>query len=185
MNVPDRDRVRLSGQAIALRPTEPGDADAAFTIQSHWEVARMLAGARFPPDRAELAGWFHDHPREWRDGEAFRFAIDRAGELVGIADIEAIRGESGSLGYWLAPNVWGLGLATEAARLLVDFGFYQIGLAELRAGHAADNHASGRVLRKLGFALVATTRLMSRSRGEEIDQCRYLLRREPAKNTIN
>jgi RimJ/RimL family protein N-acetyltransferase len=138
----------------------------------------MLAGSRFPPDRAELGGWFDDHPREWRDGEAFRFAIEREGELVGIADIEAIRGESGSLGYWLSPRVWGLSIATEAARLLVDFGFGELGLAELRAGHAAGNHASGRVLQKLDFELVTTARLVSRSRGEEIDQCRYLLRRE-------
>ncbi len=177
MNVPDRDRVRLSGREIVLRPTELDDAAAAFAIQSDWEVTRMLAGARFPPDRAEIERWFRDHPREWRDGEAFRFAIVHASELIGIADIEAIRGDSGSLGYWLSPRVWGLGIATEAAGLLVDFGFGELGLAELRAGHAADNPASGRVLQKLGFVQVATTRLTSRSRGEEIDHHRYLLRR--------
>jgi hypothetical protein len=40
-------------------------SDRAFEIQSDWDVARMLAMAAFPPNRAEIVRWFAEHSQEW------------------------------------------------------------------------------------------------------------------------
>jgi RimJ/RimL family protein N-acetyltransferase len=136
----------------------------------------MIAAAAFPPNVPEMKRWFAGHESEWISGTAYRFAIELDSRFVGMADIDGIRDGSGSLGYWLDPAVWGMGIATEAAHAVALLGFDALGLMSLRAGHAGDNFASGRVLVKLGFEYVGSVRLHSRSRGMEIDHCRYVLR---------
>jgi len=55
------------------------------------------------------------------------------------------------LAYYLARPYWGQGLATEASRAFVDYGFRDLDLSRIEAGVNANNVASIRVLQKLGF----------------------------------
>ena len=55
------------------------------------------------------------------------------------------------IGYVLEKKHWGKGLATELARVLVDYGFNQIGLKEICACVDFENIASQNVLLKAGF----------------------------------
>jgi ribosomal-protein-alanine N-acetyltransferase len=166
---------KLKTDHLVLRPTSGSDAGRAFEIQSNWEVTRMLRRASFPPDREGLINWFADHPREWAAAEAYRFGVELRGRLIGIVDIDEISQREGELGYWFDQASWGQGYASEAAKAVVQFGIYDVGLQCLRAGHAADNRASGNVLLKLGFRRCDVVQRMSRSRGEEIIQRRYIL----------
>jgi RimJ/RimL family protein N-acetyltransferase len=160
-----------------LRPTVPTDIDRAFAIRSNWEVARNLSRASFPPDRRVMEDWFGTHASEWQAGTAYRFAICRNGEVIGIIDIGEIDGATGELGYWLDEAAWGQGYGTEAARAVIDFAFGPADLRTVIAGHAADNHASGAILRRLGFQPTGQREVASRSRGETILQLRYRLDR--------
>jgi [ribosomal protein S5]-alanine N-acetyltransferase len=160
---------------LVSRPARGSDADRAFEIQTDWEVTRMLRMASFPPDRQEIGRWFADHQREWLAGEAYRFAVELEGRMVGIVDVDGIAEREGSLGYWLERAAWGRGYAFEAAQAVTRFAFEEVGLAQLRAGHAHDNPASGRVLAKLGFSPLDAVRRFSRPRGENIVQRRYVL----------
>lgn len=168
---------RITTDRLLLRPTRGSDADRAFDIQTDWNVTRMLRMASFPPDRDEIGNWFANHQQEWVAGEAYRFAVERHGTLIGIVDVDGIAQGEGSLGYWFAQTSWGQGYALEASQAVVRFAFGVAGLSQLRAGHAADNPASGRVLIKLGFRPLDTVQVRSRSRGEDIVQCRYVLPR--------
>ncbi len=60
-------------------------------------------------------------------------------------------GETHQLGYWLTPDAWGRGLATEAGEAVIAMARHALGLRRLGAFHFVDNPASGRVLTKLGF----------------------------------
>ena len=169
----------LTTARLLLRPTDALDAGRAFDIQSDWSVTRMLRTARFPPDRLEIQRWFADHPREWHQGEAYRFSVEREGKLIGLVDIDEINAAWGDLGYWFAATAWGQGYASEAAQAVVRFAFEKVGLLGLRSGHAGDNAASRNILLKLGFCEVDTVRVKSRSREENIIQYRYALHRPP------
>lgn len=160
---------------LVLRPTRGADADRAFVIQSDWEVTRMLRMASFPPDRCEIRRWFADHAREWRAGQAYHFAVELEGRMIGVADIDEIREQDGSLGYWFDRSEWGQGYAHEAACAVVRFAREDAGLLKLTAGHAYDNPASGRILSKLGFRPFDVVPRLSRARGETIMQHRYVL----------
>ena len=64
--------------------------------------------------------------------------------LDGTAEIE--------LFYGLTEEFWGRGLATEAARAMLRFGFETVTLASVCAVTHPENIASQRILDKLGFA---------------------------------
>jgi RimJ/RimL family protein N-acetyltransferase len=55
------------------------------------------------------------------------------------------------IGWRLARNGWGRGIATEAAQAALAFGFDRLGLDEIVAYAAAANEASQNVMRKLGM----------------------------------
>lgn len=166
---------RLSRQPIAtsrllLRPSQRQDAARAFEIQSDWQVTRMLRMATFPPDRGAIEDWFAGHEAEWRQGTAYRFAVERSGRMIGLVDIDEIAGQEGELGYWFEQVSWGQGFAFEAATALIAFAFNEAGLSRLQTGHATDNIASGKVLARLGFTPLGTVAKASLSRCETVMQ---------------
>jgi [ribosomal protein S5]-alanine N-acetyltransferase len=55
------------------------------------------------------------------------------------------------LGFHLVKRCWGQGFATEAAQGALDYGWRELRLAKVYAGHHPDNRASQRILEKLGF----------------------------------
>jgi RimJ/RimL family protein N-acetyltransferase len=55
------------------------------------------------------------------------------------------------LGYWLGVPFWGLGYATEAARLVISYGFVRLQLHRIQARCFPRNRASARVLEKAGM----------------------------------
>ena len=63
-----------------------------------------------------------------------------------------------ALGYELAPQHWGHGYATEAARAMVDFGFETLGLHRIWGECVPENAASRRVMEKLGMKREARMR---------------------------
>lgn len=169
----------LTTPRLLLRPSDGGDAARAFEIRSDPAVSRMLSLARFPPDRGETADWFADHPREWAEGLAFRFAIERHDRMIGLIDLDdvSVDGREAEIGVWLEQACWGRGYAGEAARAVVDWAFGPLGLTRIRAGHAQDNAGSARMVQTFGFRHVGDVVAPSRSRGEDVLQRRYVLHR--------
>ncbi len=135
------------------RPVER-DAEAIIAIAGDWEIARRLARMPHPYTRHDLR-FFLDHvvPNEptwailWRE----------TGRLIGIMGLAPdADARSAELGYYIARDFWGRGVATEAARAIIELAFESFGYVKLTSAYHADNPASGRVLAKLGFAIVGT-----------------------------
>lgn len=103
-----------------------------------------------------------DFPRTWleryehgrRDGTSEAFAIvDDGGGFLGCAmafGIDAEEGQ-GELGYVVAPAARRRGVATEALRLLTDWGFTDRGLMRLELLISVENAPSKRVAAKCGY----------------------------------
>jgi len=74
-------------------------------------------------------------------------------EVIGICSLQQWSELSGKarLGYLISPSFWNLGLATEAAGLVLCYGIDVLGLNEVEARCGVDNPASERVLQKLGL----------------------------------
>ena len=160
---------------LLLRRSGSADFAPAFAIRQNWHVGRNLSSNGFPPEAAVMAAWFGTHGAEWDSGSAYRFAILRDSQMIGLIDISDVHDGVGELGYWLDEACWGQGYGLEAGRAVTQFAFEAAGLASMIAGYAADNVVSGRLLARLGFVDIGETVIFSKPRGAEIVQRRLRL----------
>ena len=79
--------------------------------------------------------------------------LPETGQLIGNCGLrlEHPGSHEGNIGYELAPQHWGQGYATEAARSMLALGFREFGLHRIWAGCVAENTGSAHVLEKLGM----------------------------------
>ncbi len=83
---------------------------------------------------------------------SYNLLVEDAEGFSGWAGIDRIDGtDSAQLGWYLRSNRWGRGYATEATRLLLDFGFSTLRRATMWATADPENLASIRVLEKSGL----------------------------------
>ena len=71
----------------------------------------------------------------------------------GLTPMDIEGREEIEVGYMLAKEYWGQGLATEAARAILQYGFEQEGLSRLICVINPGNQASSRVAEKIGMTL--------------------------------
>jgi RimJ/RimL family protein N-acetyltransferase len=145
----------LETPRLQLRPPVDQDAAAIRCIAGDWEVARRLARVPHPYTDADVRFFFnHVVPNE----PTWTIVWRQTGQLIGVMGLAPTPdGRSAELGYYIARDYWGRGLATEAAQAITRVGFESFGYLKLTAGYHADNPASGRVLAKLGFTVVGTS----------------------------
>jgi RimJ/RimL family protein N-acetyltransferase len=159
---------------LTLRPGWPEDAPALLAAIAHERVARMTGRVPWPyalvDAEAHLA-----RPADPRFPISLVF--ERRGaeppRLVGSVGLSDADGEA-ELGYWLTPDVWGRGYATEAAAAMLGHA-RALGRTRVQAGHFTDNPASGKVLVKLGFQRTGERLFPSLARGGEAPALRYAL----------
>lgn len=146
-------RDRIETKRLILRPFEVSDAEAAFGWLGNPEVMRFTptgADKSIAETKVRLAGYV-DHQKA--HGFSKWLIYDR--------DSEVAMGDSGllvlddygwvDLGFRFAQPYWGKGFATEAASAWVHAAFNEFRLTRLGAFVHPNNHASIRILEKLGF----------------------------------
>jgi [ribosomal protein S5]-alanine N-acetyltransferase len=82
-----------------------------------------------------------------------------SGVLVGNCGFPTIsfKNHCGEVNYYVAPRHRGQGLAAEALKALLEFGFRDIGLARIEARCDPDNFSSERVMQKAGMKFEGVT----------------------------
>lgn len=162
-------------QRLTLRPGWPEDAPALARAIGHESVVTKLARAPWPY-REEDARDFLALPASPRGARLLIWAHDAAGEprLVGGIALEP-DGDAAEFGYWLTPDAWGRGYATEAGRAVIAVARHSLPLRRLTAGWFVDNPASGRVLAKLGFRSIGRRWTHSLGRGHPVESVKVEL----------
>ena len=103
------------------------------------------------------------------------------GQLIGLIGLDSLdaRHESAELGFLVDERYWGHGYASEAAAVVLLFGFESLKLNRVYARHLVSNTASARVLRKVGMKREGLLREFARKdNGFEDAVIRAILRRE-------
>jgi RimJ/RimL family protein N-acetyltransferase len=161
----------LATERLVLRPMDARDRARLVQFANNWRVAKNLSRFPYPYTEAAADEWLSKQDELWAGGKAKPLAIALAGELIGGIGVEvrADRDDGAwELGYWLGEPYWNRGYATEAATALRDHAFEALALDDLVAGHYVDNHASGRVLTKLGFRYTSEVMRYSLARGADV-----------------
>jgi RimJ/RimL family protein N-acetyltransferase len=145
----------LETDRLILREVRTSDIDAFQRYMLHEDYWRH--DPREPPTHesvAALVGRFTRSLPQKPRIDYFLAAVDKhSDEFVGEASLR-LRGNSlrqGAMGYGVTSSRVGQGFATEIGRGLLRLGFETLGLHRVDAQSRAENHASRRVMSKVGM----------------------------------
>lgn len=114
-----------------------------------WEATNPSSPNSFDV-RSQLRGLI----RQLDDESGIPFVIEVQGQIQGqlnVANIMYGSVSSAVLGYWIAPEVAGVGVMPTSVALVTDYLMDQIGLHRVEINIRPENQASLRVIQKLGF----------------------------------
>lgn len=146
----------LKTDRLIIRNWLPRDADLFFRINSDPQV---MAFFPFRRDRAATDEMLEQVRRKIdRKGYGFMAVENRkSGACIGFVglqeiDVEpALPAETIEIGWRLAPEFWGKGYASEAAREVLRFGFQDLQKNEIVSFAVWNNDRSTAVMRRLGM----------------------------------
>jgi RimJ/RimL family protein N-acetyltransferase len=138
---------------LVLRPKRPDDIDAIIAACQDPEIPRWTF-VPSPYTRADAEAFMARSAEEEAAGKAVDLlAVDPHDGLLGsfsLMELDLERGY-GEIGYWVAAEARGRGIATRAVRLLADWGREQLALTKIDVLPHKDNAPSRRVAEKAGF----------------------------------
>ena len=147
----------LETNRLILRQQVIEDLDALWALYCNPQITKYIPDAphSYEEAREELEWHMNGHPKYPELGlwatihkESGKF-IGRCGLLPWTIDGR----REVEVAYTIAQEYWGQGLATEAARGILDYGFEQLNLTRLICLIDPENSASQRVAEKIGMAL--------------------------------
>ncbi len=151
----DADRLpTLTTDRLRIRWLEASDVPSLFEIFSDADVTRYWSSPRLVDESGardlldEIHGLFRAHTLyQWG------IALGSEGRVIGTCTLAAIdkRNRRAELGFALQRTQWKNGYVTEALRKLLDFAFDELRLHRIEADVDPRNHASIRVVERLGF----------------------------------
>ena len=122
------DAESLIGPRVSLRPFSLEDVPAVLAYASDPEVTRHLEWDAYDDPKTAMAFIRSTHAGTAWIARAIVLRTDE--RVIGGADLRVVstRDRRAELGYGLARSHWGQGYATEAAGLLLRFGFERLGM---------------------------------------------------------
>src|SRR6185503_18927799 len=153
--MPQPGKLILETDQLVLRHQVIQDLDALWALYCDPEITKYIPDAprSFEEAREELEWHMNGHPKYPELGlwatihkETGKF-IGRCGLLPWTIDGQ----QEVEVAYTIAREYWGQGLATEAARAILDYGFEHLNLSRLVSVIDSENVASQKVAEKIGM----------------------------------
>lgn len=140
---------------LALKPCSPNDSADFIALERDPEVMHFLNGGEVIDQISSdpTASFLMPRGTEPYVWTARSIATD---SFVGWFCLWPEHENTAELGYRLARYAWGKGFASQGARALIDYGFNECRYTKIFASTLTSNHASRRVLEKVGMSCTKT-----------------------------
>ena len=145
----------LTTERLLLRPFRLSDIDDVLKYGGDPEWAEFYpcpydrGAAEHMVAQAVLMSW----------AKGAKFAIVLSDRVIGVVNLDvASEDQTAELGYDVARDMWGRGIAPEATAAVCDWGFREYGIAKIYAAGDVRNTRSLRVMEKLGMTCEGTLR---------------------------
>ena len=150
-------------ERLIIRHFIPQDANDVYECCNDYEMVKTTLGLPWPYTKEMAECWIGKQPQREESGSSYEFAIclkENPNKVVGCVSLMDINpnAKRAEMGYWVGKKYWKKGIATEAAKGMLDFGFNKLGLHSIIARYFDINPASGRVMEKCGMTYVGTIR---------------------------
>jgi RimJ/RimL family protein N-acetyltransferase len=152
------DSAILTTERLLLRRWREEDLAPFRRINADPRVMEFMPGVLTLEESDALVERFERHFDEHGFG-LMAAELRESGEFVGfvglsLPEFDAPFMPAVEIGWRLAAEYWGRGLATEAAREVLRYGFEEVGLESVVSFTVAGNVRSRRVMEKIGMGLV-------------------------------
>jgi RimJ/RimL family protein N-acetyltransferase len=161
--------VRLEDDAILLREFTEEDVPAIVAACQDPEIARWTR-VPSPYTEADAREFLKDPP-----DRAFAVVDRSSGELLGAIGARPEEDARVEIGYWVAREARGRGVATRALRLIAAWAVEEIGAGRVQLYTDPANEASQRVAEKAGFRREGMLRSWTEIKGSRRDVVMYSL----------
>lgn len=171
----------LTSERLLLRGMTLADAQDVQRLAGDRGIAATTALIPHPYPDGAAEQWIATHQPEFAAGKNATWAITlpQHPSLIGAVGLifnqECDRAE---IGYWIGAEYWSNGYMTEAAAVVLRYGFLQRNLKRIFAHHFHTNPASGKVMEKLGMKREGVLRSHYKKWGEYVDCVYYGILRE-------
>ena len=143
---------RLETKRVVLLPWDSEDWAAFRPIATNPQVMRYVSEGGRPWTDAQIMEFVErqrNHHRE-RDFCLWKIVLRGSQRVTGFCGLQPLSGTSEiEIGWWLSPDLWGQGIATEAANRALADGFGRCGLGRIVSIAQKENRASTRVMEKI------------------------------------
>ena len=180
-----RSSIFIDGPRITLRPLKDSDFEAWREVRNAnrewlepWEPLPDSGTPDATSDksafRSRCAAWDRQRQFDAAYGNGIFYQDTLIGE-VSLGSVQRGPFQSAYVGYWIAEQHAGKGLAPEAVALTLRFGFDTLRLHRIEAAIVPRNAASRRVAEKLGLRNEGTSMELLQIRGIYEDHVRYAM----------
>ena len=160
----------LETERLLIRPLVRDDAPMIEKYASDRRVAEMTLSIAHPYPEGTAVSWVEETLATPSPGGPFALTLKLGGEFIGVMELMLCDDKHrAEVGFWIAPLFWGHGLCTEALKEVIDYGFRELKLLRIFAGHFSENPASGRVQIKAGMKAEGVQRMGAIRFGEPKD----------------
>ena len=160
----------IETRRLLLRAPGAQDVTRIAALANDHDIARMTCRMPHPFTRRDAERFVVDvSAQDPKKGRTFLIEHERLGP-VGVVGVFEGEEPWPEVGYWVARDFWGRGIATEALQGALGWAKTRWRRRALMSGHFTDNPASGRVLEKAGFLYTGERRpRFSLARGEPVE----------------
>lgn len=145
---------QLETPRLILRRLRSSDDRDMYDYAKRTDVTRYLLWSPHP-DLSYTRDYLHYLSTRYAAGNFYDWGIvcKQSGRMIGTCGFTNIdaQHDAAEIGYVLHPDYWGQGLAAEAARAVLSFGFDRLLLHRIEARFIEGNTASLRVMEKVGM----------------------------------
>lgn len=145
----------IETQRLIIRPYTLKDTDAAWHVLSHPLIYPTTYAIPKNYPRERVIWWIQYVDANIKNGSSYEFGIfdKQTGEYIGNCGIINILAphKSGMITYFIDPEKWRNGYATESSFAMLSFAFDILQLNRVGGSCMAINPASAAVMRKIGM----------------------------------
>lgn len=160
----------INTDRLRLRCLNESDAHMVARLVSDWEVAKQTISIAHPYTLDDAHTFIQDGEADWKKGTQYVLCVERRADhcLIGTVSVQIYRKwgrRYGEIGYWAGRDFWGEGYTGEAVEAFLVFCRSTLGLSRITARVFAENEASLRLLKRVGFRKVARRNALLPHRG--------------------
>jgi ribosomal-protein-serine acetyltransferase len=169
------------GDEVIARQWEVADAGAAYAVidANRDHLTPWMPWVPHTTSDYDIASFMRESEIRFRDGRGIDFGLFEQGRVIGGfgATIGVVTYDEADIGYWLAADAEGRGLATECSRHLIGWLFDERDMYRITIRARTDNTRSRAIAERLGFTLEGILREALLVQEEHHDAALYSLLR--------